>query len=59
MEGKIFVDAVVVPDQLFWALNLNFAPGVQKASAVDAKWARGSGANISSALSYAITPHLF
>jgi hypothetical protein len=28
--GKLFVDAVVVPDRLYWAMNLNYAPGTQR-----------------------------
>jgi hypothetical protein len=58
LEAKLFIDAVVIPDTLFWAMNVNFAPAVQKSHETDAKWQRGSGATLSTALSYALSPTL-
>jgi hypothetical protein len=59
-EAKLFVDAVVVPDKLFWAMNLNYAPGTQRS--VDepgAKWVDSAGTNVSTALTYAFSPTVF
>jgi hypothetical protein len=38
-EFKLLLDAVLVPDRLFAAINLNFALGMERHRwAVDAKW---------------------
>jgi hypothetical protein len=58
-EAKMFVDAPIVPDRLFWALNFNYDPGVQKGSELDAKWQRVSTTNVSTALTYSWSEHFF
>jgi hypothetical protein len=58
-EGKVFVDAVVVPDKLFWAMNLNYVPGTQRGPEPGAKWVDGAGTNVSTALTYAFSPTVF
>lgn len=55
-EGKIFVDAAVIPDKLFWALNLNYSHGAQDIMDGSGQMARSSSGNISTALTYAISP---
>ncbi len=55
-EGKIFVDAALVPDKLFWALNLNYSQGAQEVIGSAGQMSRSSSGNISSALTYAISP---
>jgi hypothetical protein len=58
-EAKLFVDAVVVPDKLYWAINLNYAPGTQRGTEPGAKWVENAGSNISTALTYAWSPSVF
>lgn len=58
-EAKLFFDAPIVRDRLFWALNLNYDPGVQKGSDPGAKWQRVSTTNVSTALTYAWSQHLY
>ncbi|NDB68305.1 MAG: hypothetical protein EB015_09960, partial [Methylocystaceae bacterium] len=55
-EGKIFIDAALVPEKLYWAMNLNYAQGAQEIIGSSGQMARGSSRNISTALTYAITP---
>lgn len=59
-ELKLFVDAVIVPDRLFAAVNVNYAPGVSR-SLVEARaaWERFSTTNVSGALTYQISERLF
>jgi hypothetical protein len=57
-EFKLFVDQVIVPDRLYAALNLNFAPSRQRlndASMPDAPWVSSSGTNVSAALAWQLT----
>ena len=58
-EVKLFVDAVVVKDRLFWALNLNYAPSAQQILGETSHWAATSSSNISTALSLAVLPDKF
>jgi hypothetical protein len=58
-EAKLFVDAVVVPEKLFWAMNLNYAPGTQRGVEPWAKWVDSAGTNVSTALTYAWSPSVF
>jgi hypothetical protein len=58
-EAKLFVDAVVVPEKLYWAMNLNYAPGTQRGTEPGAKWVENGGSNISTALTYAWSPSVF
>jgi hypothetical protein len=48
VEGKLLVDAVIVPEELFWAMNLNYAPGVQRTVEPGAKWVDGAGERVNS-----------
>lgn len=58
-EAKLFVDAVVVPEKLYWAMNLNYAPATQRGLDLSAKWVGNAGTNVSTALTYAWSPNLF
>ena len=55
-EMKLFIDAPVIPDKLFWGLNFNWAPGVQQVIGDPTQTARSSTTNVSTALTYAFTP---
>jgi hypothetical protein len=56
-EVKLFMDAVLVPERLYGAVNLNYALATQKG--FDDKWADGSGTNVSGALTYQLTESVF
>jgi hypothetical protein len=58
-EAKLFIDAVVVPERLYWAMNLNYAPGTQRSPEPQAKWIASAATNVSAALTYAWSPTLF
>jgi hypothetical protein len=58
-EAKLFVDAVVVPEKLYWAMNLNYAPATERGMDPGAKWVGSAGTNVSTALTYAWTPNVF
>jgi hypothetical protein len=53
-EMKLFVDAVLIQDRLFAAMNINYAPGTTRTDAGDGTgfggWVAGSSTNISFAL---------
>jgi hypothetical protein len=52
-EFKLLLDAVLVPDRLYAAINLNYALGTERHRwAVDAKWEEASATNVSGALAY-------
>ena len=52
-EFKLFLDAVLVPGQLYAAINLNYALGTERHRwAVDEKWEEASGTNVSFTLAY-------
>ena len=55
-EFKLFVDAPIIDDKLFWAFNLNWAPGVQQVIGDPGSMQRNSTTNVSTALTYAFTP---
>jgi hypothetical protein len=55
-ESKLFIDAALVPEKLFWALNLNYAQGAQDVIGSAGQMVRSSTSNVSTALTYAITP---
>ncbi|MBM3528816.1 MAG: hypothetical protein FJX62_12055 [Alphaproteobacteria bacterium] len=60
VEFKLFVDTVLVPDRLYAALNLNYAPATQKADNDPAAgWVRSSSTNVSGALAYQINDRWF
>lgn len=58
-EFKFYIDQVIIPDQLFAALNLNYQPGAQQAFAAGSPWVSGSATNVSAGLTWQITPSLF
>ncbi len=57
-EVKLFADAVVIPDTLYWGFNLNWAPAIQQSVPLRSQWVSLSGTNISTALTYQIKPNL-
>ena len=59
VELKFYIDQVIIPDQLFAALNLNYQPGSQQANAAGSPWVAQSQTNISAGLTYQINPALF
>lgn len=58
-EAKLFVDAVILPGKLYWAMNLNYSPGTQRSPDPGAKWVDSAGTSVSTALSHAISPAVF
>lgn len=58
-EFKFYIDQVIIPDQLFAAVNLNYTPGTQQATAAGSPWISSSQTNVSAGLTYQITPLLF
>jgi hypothetical protein len=58
-EFKLFIDAVLVPEKLYGAINVNYGIGTQKGFGPDGTWANGSGTNVSGALTYQITDRIF
>ena len=59
-EFKLSVDAVLIADRLFGAMNFNYAPAVQKTNADPLEeWVRTSSANVSGALTYQLNDRLF
>lgn len=59
VEGKLFVDTVIVPDRLYGAFNANFAWARQRDRLPDAEWAEASGGLLSGSLSYQLSPQFF
>ena len=52
-EFKLLLDAPLVPNRLYAAINLNYALGTERHRwAVDEKWEEASGTNVSGALAY-------
>jgi hypothetical protein len=58
-EAKLFVDAVLVPERLYGALNLNYAVATQHSYLPGSRWERSSGTLLSGALAYQATERLF
>lgn len=58
-EFKFYIDQVLIPDQLYAALNLNYQPGSQQAFAAGSPWTASSQTNISAGLTYQINPQAF
>jgi hypothetical protein len=56
---KLFVDAVVIPDKLYWGFNAIWTPQRSEDPTAGNKWISSSGALISSALAYQISPTFF
>lgn len=57
-ELKFITDAVVVPERLFWAANLVLDAGTEREVEVS-RYVAGSGAKLSSAITYQIQPTFF
>lgn len=56
---KIFIDAVVVPETLFWAANLYFTPQTAENVDMRGRWLASSSTFVSTALTYQVSPQLF
>ena len=59
VELKMFADAVVIPDQLYWGGNLNWAFGSQVDPERTGHHVESAVTNISTALTWQATPHVF
>jgi|SRR5581483_3189716 len=58
-EFKMFIDAVVVKDMLFWAANVTYAPQRSQDPMNRSTWLDSSSTLVSTALTYQISPNLF
>jgi hypothetical protein len=58
-ELKLLVDAVIIPEKLYWAANVNYVAGRQRGSEPGAQWVSVAGTNVSTALAYALSPKLY
>ena len=56
---KLFVDAVVVPDRLFWAGNVIWGPQRAEDTLDRSRWRSSSSLLVSSAIAYQVSPALF
>jgi len=56
---KLFVDAVVVPDTLFWGFNAIWAPQRAEDPADRSRWLSSSGILVSTAIAYQWSPKFF
>lgn len=56
---KLFVDAVILPDKLYWAANLILAPQRAQDPNNRSQWLDSSLGLVSTALTYQISPQLF
>jgi hypothetical protein len=56
---KVFVDAVVIPDKLFWGANVIWTPQRAEDPIDRNRWLSSSAILISSAIAYQISPKLF
>jgi hypothetical protein len=56
---KLFVDAVILPDKLFWAANLIWTPQTAQDPTNRDHWTASSGTLASTALTYQISNRLF
>jgi hypothetical protein len=56
---KLFVDAVVVPDKLFWGFNAIWAPQRAEDPADRSRWLSSSGILVSTAIAYQWSPKFF
>jgi hypothetical protein len=60
IEFKLFVDTVLIPNTLYAALNLNYAPGTARPLEPElGPWLASSGTNVSLALAYQLSDTLF
>jgi hypothetical protein len=58
-EFKFFVDAIVVPDKIFWAANLTWAPQSAQDPFDRTTWLESSSALVSTAVAFQLTPQFF
>jgi hypothetical protein len=58
-EFKLFLDAVVVPDTLYAAMNVNYSLATQQGFGPDEAWVDSSGTSVSAALTYQVTERIF
>jgi hypothetical protein len=56
---KLFVDAVVVPDKLFWGFNAIWTPQRSEDPADRSRWLSSSGILVSTAIAYQWSPKFF
>ena len=56
-EFKLFLDAVVIPDTLYAAVNVNYSLATQRG--LDDAWVDSSGTSVSAALTYQVTDRIF
>ena len=56
-EFKLFLDAVVIPDTLYAAVNVNYSLATQQG--LDDAWVDSSGTSVSAALTYQVTDRIF
>ena len=56
---KVFVDAVVVPDKLFWGGNMIWTPQRAEDPTDPSKWLSSSAILLSSAVAYQVSPKFF
>ena len=56
---KLFVDAVVVPDKLYWGFNAIWAPQRAEDPADRSRWLSSSGILVSTAIAYQWSPKFF
>jgi hypothetical protein len=56
---KLFVDAVLVPDKVFWAFNASWAPQRAEDPSYRSRWLSSSGVLLSTAIAYQMSPKLF
>ncbi len=58
-EAKLFVDAVITPDKLFWAFNANWAPANAQEAGNTSHWVGSASTNLSTAVTWQVSPNLF
>ena len=59
VEFKLFVDAVVVPDRVFWAANVIWAPQRAEDPGDRNRWLSSASVLLSTAIAYQMSPKLF
>jgi hypothetical protein len=56
---KVYTDAVIVPDRIYWAFNAVWAPFRQQSLEDRSIWLEGSGTSLSTALTFQLAKSLF
>lgn len=57
--AKVFIDAPVIPDKLYWAANLEYSAVGEQAPGLGGAWAPSSLGLVSSALTWQVSPSFF